>query len=82
MRDTAAASLGKVLRLKKSSLPTVFNSLNILSSKKKKMCWCLFKLAHNKSKSEIQMFLLISRHHIGVPGWYTSMASPYRTDVA
>ena len=36
MRDTAAASLGKVFRLKKSSLPTIFNSLNILSSKKKK----------------------------------------------
>ena len=29
-------------------------------------------------KSELQMFLLISRGHISAPKWYTDMVTPYK----
>ena len=59
----------------------IFSSLNILSGTKRVYANANLLTSKRKyfyRKSKNLMSLLISGNHIGVPCWYTSMASPYK----
>ena len=61
----------------------IFGSLNRSSIRREVYnCMCMVissggKSNHSHSKSEFQMFSLISGRHVGVPQRGTNMASPY-----